>query len=112
MPKVCKKTFGKMVSCINRETGETYESGRASYLDKPGLIIIKESLNECPGSCFVSIYPPSVGGKQPYLHTGFGDALIFDDGCELVTEHSEYYFRFGDFGLKDNEKTELLLNCD
>ena len=125
MGEIYKKQFGKLIKCINRSTGKSYDDWRMEYVNKPGLIVIAKSVKKRPGKSFVYIYPYidnfddfSIfddfdvfdNFNQPYLRTSCGDIKISDDGCEITTTRSIYKYAFGDFGLNELTKQELCLN--
>ncbi len=67
MGAIYKKTFGKLIECIDRATGEPYDDWRTEYLNKPGLIIICRSEKKHPGTSYVYIFPFAAGFNQPWL---------------------------------------------
>ena len=112
MGKIKKNLFGKLIKCINRATGNPYGSSdwRTEYLDRPGLIVIGESETSHPGKSFIYIFPHTDSFEQPYMHTSCGGLSMSNDGCEIITDSSIYEYAFGDFGLDESAKEELLIN--
>ena len=110
MGSICKAAFGQLVRCEKQSDGEPYTDWRSLYLNRPGLIVIGKSEKKYPGKFYAYFYPYGKLSLQDYMHTACGDARISDTECEIQTPESVYRFEFGDFGLDEIARTELLLN--
>ena len=112
MPKMIKSDFGKLISCIDRQTGKEHTDWRAEYIGKNGMIILYESERKHPGWRFVYFFPYMEGANQNYLNTATSEYMYVEneDSFTLTSKNSIWTFAFGEFDLTENEKLELLLN--
>lgn len=105
--KVVKKTFGKIIQCISKETDNSYMDWRAKFIGVPGLVLVLESEKKYPGKAFVYFYPYEDGWDPTYsFHSSYGDLELSEDGCELSTDNSVYEFEFDDKELPESAKQE------
>ena len=116
MPKLVKSCFGKLANIKDIQTGQSYPESdwRMSHVDKPGIIVVYESLRQAPGKYFIILYHDEDiwDPDMKYIRTSCGDILEdTEDELYIRTFNSEYLFLLGDFGLDENRKATLVMNA-
>ena len=101
--------FGKLISAESSDH-HPYDDWRSMFMKDPGAIKIFRSQNH-EGKYYVYFYPLwHRSGDIPVFHTSIGDLEVnpSNNTCTISTENSIYCFEFGDFGLTEEQKNELI----
>lgn len=83
-----------MLSAIRKADGTEYQidDWRLEYIGKPGLIVICETENECPGSSYLRYIPVDVSFDTNHMRTGMGDIVMSEERLAIHTTNSTYDF--------------------